>query len=110
MDKRLMSLAAVVALSVLIPTMTLAQSLESGALLSIQSADGSLRLAVYDSQIHSGNIQASPCDGGVVTDAYVLQGGSPAGCDPGDNYETSQTPGAFKFVGTGYELNSPPKT
>jgi len=105
MNKRLVTLTVLVALSVFIPSVVFAQSLESGALLSIQSTDGSLRLGVYDSQIHSGHIQASPCDGGVVTDAYVLQGGSPSGCDPGDTYETAQTPGTFKFVGTGYEFD-----
>jgi len=99
------ALAVVVALSVFIPTMSFAQSLESGPLLTIQSTDGSLRLAVYDSQIHSGTIQTSPCDSGLITDAYVLQGGSPSGCDNGDAYETAQKPGAFKFVGSGYEFD-----
>ena len=99
-------LVAVVTLSVFVPTIVFAQSLESGALLSIQSADGSLRLSVYDSQIHSGlGVSSSPCDQGVVTDAYVLQGGSPTGCDPGDAYETSQTPGVFEFAGTGYKFD-----
>jgi len=98
-------LAAVVALSLFTPIMVLAQSLESGALLSIQSTDGSLNLAVYDSQIHSGIPHSFPCDNNLVTDAYVVQGGSASGCDPGDSYETSQAPGAFKFVGTGYEFD-----
>jgi len=102
---KISALAVVVALSVLIPTMALAQSLESGALLSVQSTDGSLRLAVYDSQIHSGVVQASPCDRGPVTDAYVLQGGTPTGCDNGDAFETAQAHGMFKFVGTGYEFD-----
>jgi hypothetical protein len=101
---KISALTAVVALSVLIPTMAFAQSLESGALLTIQSADGSLNLGVYDSQIHSGHIQANPCDNGLVTDAYVVQGGSPTGCDPGDDYETSQIPGTFTFTGTGYNF------
>lgn len=102
-------LLALIALSVFVPTMVLAQSLQSGALLSIQSADGSLNLAVYDSQIHSGNVQADPCDGGLLTslqtDAYVLQGGSPTGCDNGDSYETSQTPGMYEFAGSGYKFD-----
>ena len=98
------ALAAVVALSVFIPTIAFAQSLESGALLSIQSSDGTLRLGVYDSQIHSGVIQTSPCDK-AETDAYVLQGGSPTGCDPGDAYETRQAQGAFEFAGTGYKFD-----
>jgi len=100
-----MTLVAFVALSVFIPAVAFAQSLQSGSLLSIQSADGSLRLGVYDSQIHSGTIQTSPCDSGLITDAYVLQGGSPTGCDNGDPYETSQKPGTFKFVGAGYEFD-----
>jgi len=98
------ALAAVAALSLLIPSMAFAQSLESGARLSIQSSDGSLNLAVYDSQIHSGIIQTSPCDSGLITDAYVLQGGSPTGCDNGDAYETSQAPATFTFTGTGYNF------
>jgi hypothetical protein len=99
------ALATIVILSLFIPAIATAQSLESGPLLTIQSNDGSLHLGVYDSQIHSGVVQTSPCDGGLVTDAYVLQGGSPTGCDNGDNYETSQKPGLFKFVGTGYEFD-----
>jgi hypothetical protein len=103
---RISALAAVVALSVFIPTIVFAQSLQSGALLSIQSADHSLKLAVYDSQIHSGmGLTASPCDGTLETDAYVLQGGSPTGCDNGDSFETSQTPGMFEFAGTGYKFD-----
>jgi hypothetical protein len=103
---RISALAAVVALSVFIPTIVFAQSLQSGALLSIQSADHSLNLAVYDSQIHSGmGLTASPCDGTLETDAYVLQGGSPTGCDNGDTFETSETPGMFEFAGTGYKFD-----
>jgi len=105
MMKQLVVLAAVAALSVLIPTTAFAQSLESGAMLSIKSTDGTLNLAVYDSQIHSGNVQANPCDNGLVTDSYVLQGGSPTGCDPGDAFETSQTPGMFEFAATGYKFD-----
>lgn len=84
------------------------QQLQSGALLTIQSSDKSLNLAVYDSQIHSNNVRISPCDAGngyaLVTDAYVLQGGSPTGCDNGDAFETSQTPGTFTLVGSGYNF------
>ena len=101
---KISALAVAVALSVFLPTIAFGQSLESGALLSIQSSDGTLHLGVYDSQIHSGVIQTSPCDT-AETDAYVVQGGSPTGCDPGDSYETSQVPGTFKFVGTGYEFD-----
>jgi hypothetical protein len=102
MKRFLVSLAVAIALIVFPSTLALGQSLESGALLTIQS--GSLNLAVYDSQIHSGIVQTDPCDMGLVTDAYVLQGGSPSGCDNGDDYETSQAPGSFQFVGNGYNL------
>ncbi len=57
-------------------------------------------LTVFDSQIHSGAPRVSPCDG-ILTDAFVLQGGSPAGCDNGDAFETSQAPGNFSFVQMG---------
>ena len=97
-------LLAVVTLAVFIPTMVLAQSLQSGALLSIQSADGSLKLAVYDSQIHSGISHSFPCDNGLMTDAYVLQGGSATGCDPGDALETSQAPGVSSSLGVDTNL------
>ena len=106
MKLRLVTVAAVIAVTVLISTGAVAQSLESGALLSIQSQDGSLRLGVYDSQIHSGtNPVTSPCDGALVTDAYVLQGGSPTGCDNGDSFEENQAHGAFEFSGTGYKFD-----
>jgi hypothetical protein len=55
-------------------------------------------LSVFDSQIHSGVPRVSPCDG-ILTDAYVLQGGSPNGCDNGDGFETTQTPGNYSFIG-----------
>jgi len=98
------TLAAAVILSLFTPAIGVAQSLQSGALLTIQKSDGSLHLGVYDSQIHSGIIQTSPCDT-VETDAYVLQGGSPTGCDTGDPYETSQAHGTFEFAGTGYKFD-----
>ena len=59
-----------------------------------------VNLSVFDSQIHSGVPRVSPCDG-ILTDAYVLQGGSPSGCDNGDGFETTQTPGNFSFVQSG---------
>jgi hypothetical protein len=103
------AMAVVIALLLFVPAMALSQQLDSGALLTIQKSDGSLNLAVYDSQIHSGVIQTSPCDAGnlaaLVTDAYVLQGGSPSGCDNGDTYETHQAPALFEFVGTGYKFD-----
>ena len=98
-------LVALVILSVFIPAMAVAKSLQSGALLTIQKSDGTLNLGVYDSQIHSGFVQSSPCDAGLVTDAYVLQGGSPTGCDNGDPYETTQAQGSFEFAGAGYKFD-----
>jgi hypothetical protein len=105
MKVSILILVTLVILSVFIPAMAVAQSLQSGALLTIHKSDGSLNLGVYDSQIHSGTIQPSPCDGGLITDAYVLQGGSPTGCDNQDTYETSQMPGTFEFAGTGYKFD-----
>jgi len=103
------TLAVIKLFLLFLPTVAFSQQLDSGALLTIQKNDGSLNLAVYDSQIHSGFVQTSPCDAGsgaaLVTDAYVLQGGSPTGCDNGDDFETSQVPGAFKFAGSGYEFD-----
>jgi hypothetical protein len=81
-----------------------AQQLQSGALLTIQSADASLQLAVYDSQIHSGVVRVSPCDGALITDADVLQGGSPTGCDNADDFETGQGPGSFELAGHGIQI------
>jgi len=115
MKRLLVILAAVVALNVFVstiafaqqfvPTVAVAPQLQSGALLTIQSADASLQLAVYDSQIHSGVVRVSPCDGALETDAYVLQGGSPTGCDNGDTFETGQAPGSFELAGTGYRFD-----
>ena len=104
MKRLLLTLAAVVPLSVFVPTTGFAQQLQSGALLTIQSTDASLQLAVYDSQIHSGFLRVSPCDG-LLTDAYVLQGGSPTGCDNGDPFETGQGQGSFELSGTGYKFD-----
>src|SRR6266704_5421605 len=77
---------------------------KSGALLSIDGTAGStaVSLKLYDSQIHSGSVKAVPDLTGtcsfasgdnIPTDAYVLQGGAPTGCDPNDPYEvTEQNP------------------
>src|SRR5439155_6215866 len=80
----------------------------SGAMLEINGSVGGspIDVKIYDSQIHSTVVQAVPtangngsnCGDGVAfgttdervpTDAYVLQGGSPTGCDPGDNFEVT---------------------
>jgi len=57
-------------------------------------------LSVNDGDIHSGVPRTSPCDG-VLTDAFVLQGGSPTGCDNGDSFETTQANGHFEFFEAG---------
>ena len=72
-----------------------AQSPNSGAMLQITgTANGQpVNIVVYDSQIHSGTVQTLPVGGTclagdqIPTDAYVLQGGAPTGCDTGDDYE-----------------------
>jgi hypothetical protein len=75
----------------------------SGALLTITgTANGAVSVAIYDSQIHSGTVQPPPlansetntsnCNSTDVmypTDAYVMQGGSWTGCDPGDSFEVT---------------------
>ena len=108
-------LASVVAMVLFGSAVGSAQQLQSGALLTVQDSNGTVA-AIYDSQIHSGNVHSSPCDAAaVVTDAYVLQGGSPTGCDNGDAFEAGQTPGSatittsdgFTFtITTQYLLNS----
>jgi hypothetical protein len=57
----------------------------------------SIHLSVNDADIHSGLFQTSPCDG-ISSDSYVLQGGSPTGCDNGDGFETAQAAGHFRFA------------
>lgn len=87
------------------------QQLESGSLLTIQGTINgtSVNLAVYDSQIHSATVLTSPCDSGkgyaLVTDAYVLQGGSPTGCDNGAQWAVYTVKrGGFTFTGNGYSF------
>jgi hypothetical protein len=98
-------IVVILGLILLAATSAFSQQLQSGALLTITSNDGLVNRAVYDSQIHSGQVQQSPCDADkVVTDAYVLQGGSPTGCDEGDLYETSQSFGTATISGNGYSF------
>ena len=70
----------------------------SGALLTIDGTAGNaVNIKLYDSQIHSTNVQVVPTDNGsnclagdqIPTDAYILQGGAPTGCDPNDPYEVT---------------------
>jgi hypothetical protein len=76
---------------------------KSGAMLTISGTAGGnpVHIVIYDSQIHSGTVQAVPVvgtgtssctstDATYPTDAYVLQGGSWTGCDPGDEFEVTE--------------------
>jgi hypothetical protein len=75
---------------------------QSGALLEINGSvsEQTIDLFVTDRTIHSllsGSTKpTSPCDG-LPSDSYVLQGGSPTGCDNGSPFETTQKPGHFTF-------------
>src|ERR1700730_12922462 len=84
---------------------------QTGALLEIKgtvsqsSGDSTVSrdvdLLVPDAKIHSGAPQTSPCDN-ISSDSYVLQGGSPTGCDnegegTSSTFETSQSPGTYTF-------------
>jgi hypothetical protein len=92
-----------------------AQKPTSGAMVKIDGTVGStpVHLTIYDSQIHSGHVQFPPCDPNFPTDAYVMQGGSWTGCDPGDDYEITdnsetafhQFPGIANLTGTGYSFH-----
>jgi hypothetical protein len=91
----------------------------SGALLTINGTVGTgasavaVNRAIYDSQIHTGTVRQVPVGGGVSncnandqtfpTDAYVLQGGSWTGCDPGDTFEL-QASGQATVSGAGYSF------
>jgi hypothetical protein len=97
-------LAVVLALVLFAPTIAFSQNPTSGALLTITGTAGSVpvNLKIYDSQIHSGVVQTVPVGGGslcstgdqIPTDAYVLQGGSATGCDPGDVFEVTDNNGS----------------
>src|SRR5437764_2643274 len=93
--------------ALIVPTSIFASqnSPTSGALLSIDGTgdSSSIHLKLYDSQIHSGSVQVVPVDGSggsaclstagdnIPTDAYVLQGGAPTGCDPNDPFEVTDS-------------------
>lgn len=59
-----------------------------------------VNLSVNDADVHSGVPGISPCDG-ATSDSFVLQGGSPSGCDNGDSFETAQAFGHFTFAARG---------
>src|SRR5437773_7976383 len=99
-----MKLICCMALVVLTSVVALTQTPKSGALLSIDGTAGStaVHLKIYDSQIHTATVR-SPAGNGtcsaalgsddIPTDAYVLQGGAPTGCDSGDAFETGNGAG-----------------
>src|SRR6266568_5664577 len=98
-----MKLICCAALIVLTSAVAFSATPKSGAMLEIQGTVGStpIDLRLYDSQIHSGSVQVVPTGVGgtclagdqIPTDAYVLQGGAPTGCDPNDPFEvTEQNP------------------
>ena len=97
-----MKLICCAALVVLTSAVAFSATPKSGAMLEINGSVGTtpVDLKLYDSQIHSGNVQVVPVDGSggstcvstvdnIPTDAYVLQGGAPTGCDPNDPYEVT---------------------
>lgn len=102
-----------VALVLVMVATAFAQTPTSGAMLSIDSDMSSavtVHAKIYDSQIHTGNVRqvalGSGCTSGdqmFPTDAYVLQGGSWTGCDPGDTFETSQGTGQATLAGFGIQ-------
>src|SRR5438445_286986 len=103
------------ALVVVSTVVAFSQTPKSGALLTINGTVGSnsVNRNIYDSQIHTGTVRTPAGNGGcsallgsddIPTDAYVLQGGSPTGCDPGDPFETSQAVGSATIAGTGYSF------
>ncbi|HZR31907.1 MAG TPA: hypothetical protein VFA76_08655 [Terriglobales bacterium] len=89
---------------------------QTGAVLEIKGtvsqgdAVKNIDLFITDSQIHSGAPRSSPCDE-ILSDSYVLQGGSPSGCDnePGDpSFEVTQSHGQYSFTtesSPGYRLD-----
>ena len=89
-----MKLICCTALVVLSSAVAFSATPTSGAFLTIDGTAGTtaVHIKLYDSQIHSGVVQAVPTcitADQVPTDAYVLQGGSATGCDPGDAFEVT---------------------
>lgn len=64
-----------------------------------------VNLTILDKDIHSGVFRVNPL--GVSLDNYILQGGDPLGRDTGDAYETTQTPGPFRFFEAGPPAEQP---
>src|SRR5438552_13416681 len=93
-----MKLICCMALVVMSSVVALSATPKSGALLTITDSNNVVILKIYDSQIHSGHVQVVPTNIGgtclagdqIPTDAYVLQGGAPTGCDPNDPFEVTE--------------------
>ena len=112
-----MKLICCMALVVIASVVALSQTPKSGALLTITSTppDNSVNLKIYDSQIHTGTVRTPAGNGScsalagsddIPTDAYVLQGGSPTGCDANDPFETASTQiGSATLSGGGYSFS-----
>ena len=68
-----------------------------GALFTFvgSGAFAGVNLSIHDGDIHSGVFRTG-CDG-ISSDSFVLQGGSPTGCDNGDGFETTQADGSVTF-------------
>ena len=71
----------------------------NGALLTITGigVDTGLNFFIHDADVHSGVFRVSPCDG-ISTDAFVMQGSSPTGCDNGDGFETTAAEGSLTLT------------
>jgi hypothetical protein len=99
--------AAILVLVLLVPAIAFSQTPPGGAQLRITGTVGSstrlINVAINDGQITSSLSRTSPCDG-MTTNAYVLQGGSPTGCDNGDVFETTQGTGSATLQGTGFNF------
>lgn len=67
-----------------------------GTVAQGQDVPEQVSLSVNDGAIHSGTFRTSPCDG-ISSDSYVLQGGSPSGCDNGNSFTLGQANGHFEF-------------
>jgi hypothetical protein len=86
----------------------------TGAQLTINGALNSaapvpVSATITDSQIHSGSFQTVPIGAGgednctaadqLSTDSYVMQGGAPTGCDPGNGFEGALGTGSATVSG-----------
>ena len=100
-------LLAVVTLAVFIPTMVFLRRVFKAARCSRSKVRmGSFRSWLYMTVRFTLVFSHSffPCDNNLVTDAYVLQGGSAIGCDSGDALETFPSPASSSSLGVDTNL------